>query len=537
MSSGKKIGDFKESDGVKSTNSKNAKNAKNAKNVKNVKEDINKLQSKQTRQSRPFGDSNVKGKKPAKNTKNNTEKVIRLTLRNSPNVSASGSMVPMKEVKLVRALGKGSFATAWLCDDGSVLKIFKNSDRSVEYIYLNLVEFSRIKPMPPHTSFATNKNTGELEIYDMGSKFAYFTKFCVCDGMSLFRKPLAVVVEALTNCYGILEDYARYFEFMHGDVKMDNLLVREAGGRNGYEVLIHDWDGVYIYDRATKNHIKPGEHRQTICTPMFSHPFWAFYMQCRLTFVSDASGNRTFVKVIRDLAPYHIVFWNQFMQGGDFTNHLRWFLKQCNYYEFVKDALNESKTDDEVLAFVGKMMRRCDRYSFATSLLYAQISYVNMRKSVLDMTDKERSMLKGFVKWTKDIVESMLVPGDAPSDVDTESQSQNASRAVQNAVPTEVPTASTKRRHQNNANNANNVRSLSVPLKMLKKNSKLIGGGPPLFANDDDRMRSHVIDFVDGNIVLTPIDQPNMVGDRHNEQGDGAGGENSVGGVLAYLGL
>lgn len=531
MSSGKKIGDFKENDGVKSTNAKNAKNAKN------VKEDINKLQSEKTRQSRPVGDSNVKGKRPAKNTKNNTEKVIRLTLRNSANVSASGSMAPMKEVKLVRALGKGSFATAWLCDDGSVLKIFKNSDRSVEYIYLNLVEFSRLNSMPPHTSFKTNPDTGKLEIYDMESKFAYFTKFCVCDGMSLFRRPLAVVIEALTNCYGILEDYARYFEFMHGDVKMDNLLVREAGGRNGYEVLIHDFDGVYIYDRATKNHIKPSEHRPTICTPMFSHPFWAFYMQCRLTFVSDVSGHRTFVQVIRDLAPYHIVFWNQFMQGGDFTNHMRWFLKQCNYYEFVKDALDKSKTDDEILAFVGKMMRRCDRYSFATSLLYAQISYAKMRKSNLEMTDKERSALKGFVKWAEDIVESMLVPGDAPSDVDTESQSQNASRAVQNAVLTEAPRASTKRRRQNNANNANNVRSLSVPLKMLKKNSKQNGGGAPMFANDDDRMRSHVMDLVDGNIVLIPIDQPNMVGDGHNEQSDGAGGKNSVGDVLAYLGL
>lgn len=270
------------------------------------------------------------------------------------------------DIGILRKLGEGSFAEAWECVDGSVVKIFKASanPETLEHARKNLEEFGGFHPMPYQTSFMNDV----VDLFDVqGSAFAYFTKKCDSDMSALFDQRMdGTTIHMMEVCLRILKHYAASYAFVHSDMKLENILrLREPNNVN--RAFVHDWDGVYIYDTRTLNHIVPLDDRRIICSPKYVHPFWAYYILCREIYTHNG-GQVPLTKIIIDNVEHHLRTWTHMLRGCTFGNLLAQFISKVKYDEYISQHLR-NKTEEQAFAFIQAMLAACDRYSLATSIL------------------------------------------------------------------------------------------------------------------------------------------------------------------------
>ena len=185
-----------------------------------------------------------------------------------------------KTLTIDEIIGSGSFANVYKIANEPTLciKLFKNNndEGAIQLCIRNFL--SSCKAYIQYTSFHfgtlediwysnSQNNSGYITTLMHGSLTDLFSLIDVPQLDIIHSKTLAILKN---NC------------FIHGDVKLDNILYRNH--TREYDVKLHDFDTVYVYDAETLLHDsdKPFKTKMSM-TPLSTHPFFMTFTKCLAT--------------------------------------------------------------------------------------------------------------------------------------------------------------------------------------------------------------------------------------------------------------
>lgn len=262
-------------------------------------------------------------------------------------------------INLGEALGSGNFATVYKITDEQehVFKLFYKAPLQVlDTIQVNIESIKTKHPdvatvIPTPNPFVDNVSfPTEDEHGKPYSGRGY--KMIKCD------KSLKKALDESTD----ISDYVHkalgklQTSFVHGDIKLDNIMLKHVGTE--HIVHISDWDGVYMYDNALSSGPPP-----CVCfSPATAHPYYLWYVAM---FKDNKSMNaETFALLDPNTNVTNV--WNIFLKDGNATaDMIKRIVNGLYGGGFAAHAAAHLKNPEWHL----HMLERCDRYSLGMSLL------------------------------------------------------------------------------------------------------------------------------------------------------------------------
>ena len=327
------------------------------------------------------------------------KRIIRAQSRNTnsgeketlPNIDEYGN-----SIKLTKLLGEGSYARVYdiVSTPARVIKLYKtgnviNFGVMIDNIKENIRDFCN-----KFTPFAQNNTT--LLIVNNSDNINWF------DNPSGYVMNKYIPINLKENTLShvdlvtILNTCIKYFtipqtsppitpRFIHGDVKFDNILLKNSNQHDN--VVLNDLDGVLVYDTNTLLPISRRFKREYFATPATAHPLYFYYfgllsktpefqsqlqitdniLNCTLQWKSVIGQTLTkkykFGPTDKSLAEIYMDELNSILSDDD----------NFKIEKFLSDGLNS----DDPLNFLRTQMANMDIYSLgATAFFHYNLEYL-----------------------------------------------------------------------------------------------------------------------------------------------------------------
>lgn len=185
-------------------------------------------------------------------------------------------------------LGSGSYADVYLTDiDDVLIKLFKPNvaKRIVADTKLAVEEFAHFFSSDAHRRYADSTSFYLLKPDAMWKTTLGGDErqgYLVLKKTGSLKSRLTAIAENVDEVKGFVELLNRAARllapkpnFLHGDVKLDNLLYDDRGG-----VFLHDFDGGLVYDPDTLLHARSEPLERSLhASPMIAHPLLPFFCE------------------------------------------------------------------------------------------------------------------------------------------------------------------------------------------------------------------------------------------------------------------
>uniref|UniRef100_A0A6C0BEN5 Protein kinase domain-containing protein n=1 Tax=viral metagenome TaxID=1070528 RepID=A0A6C0BEN5_9ZZZZ len=311
------------------------------------------------------------------------------------------------EFNIGTKIGEGTFAEVFV-DKNVVLKLFKTMSTLDMFtnIKLCITEFlenftTQFTSFPKTTNiFMTTHNNIFVEnvIVRNESRYGYILDKHHGTLSQLVKQDLNI--EVLNKVTDYLTNKNKYrltgkdnknkyrltgkdnINYIHGDIKLENILYTDNSP------YIHDFDGVFVYNEDTLSHIIMTLYtREIYITPLFTHPFFAWYKyHIRTNNINDIINN------MKTEVTNHMLLWKSMCNLNTSSNSsnirdLQTYIQEClDYiYEDIYGSFIETlfkKENNLIIDWIKEQLPLFDKYSFGMSLLiYTQIYLPNQSEN------------------------------------------------------------------------------------------------------------------------------------------------------------
>jgi hypothetical protein len=280
-------------------------------------------------------------------------------------------------------LGKGNFAAVFAINNEHVCKLFFSAPQSVfAGIETNILSLPKelfkttFKIFGNDVPVFYNINTSSLPLSHDDRTFSNFGYRMIRCNQTL-NDLLSESFDILKNNILTLKEMLTEKNFVHGDIKLDNIMIGESPPG---EPIISDWDGVYVWNDS----LMPPPPANTCFSPATAHPYFVWFNT--LFKKTNPSFEEIFTKTtLKPDAP-----WSFMLGTSPVADAIR--AKFYSLYDRNNPAnpdnpdknafnkyVNDNKTDIEWHKY---MLQRCDQYSLGMSL-YLCLLHKGMEGSVL----------------------------------------------------------------------------------------------------------------------------------------------------------
>lgn len=246
--------------------------------------------------------------------------------------------------------------------------------------------------------------------------------------------------------------------FIHGDVKLENILVKKNG-----TVVLHDLDGVYVYDIP----LSAAPH-EFDCTPVYTHPLFPYFKDFVLTENKIEQSQE-----IWDMWEMPINIVGAMTPGSPVLEFKQMMMEF--FEEIFKGYNNEETTKLIIKAFDDptwrlQQMKKFDIYSLAASLLYTGLyeKHVSTNSgNAQKLIDKGLNLLKkSFIHKLPRTGGNFCPKNNRMSQTSQQSSAKRQTSTIDDCVPRY--TENVNKRDRNAAYKAANIK-VNIPYERLKQ--------------------------------------------------------------------